>query len=73
MDRGRLLPRPVQLQGRDSADSIATRYRLDGPGIEFWWGKDFPHPSRPVPGPTQPPLYNGYWVILGDKAAGAWP
>ena len=31
-----------------------TRYRLDGSGIEFPCGRDFPHPSRPAPGPTQP-------------------
>jgi hypothetical protein len=28
--------------------SIAARYRLDGPGIECRWGRDFPHPSRPA-------------------------
>jgi len=33
---------------------VATRYGLDGPGIEFRWGRDFPHPSRPAMGPTQP-------------------
>jgi len=35
---------------------IATRYGLDGPGIESRWGRDFPHPSRPAPGTTQPPV-----------------
>jgi len=39
--------------GRDSAVGIATRYGLDGPGIEFQWGRDFPPPSRPALGPTQ--------------------
>ena len=48
--------RPV---GRDSAVAIATRYGLDGPWIESWWGQDFPHPSRPALGPTQPPVQ---WV-----------
>ena len=33
---------------------VATRYGLDGPGIKSRWGRDFPHPSRPVLGPTQP-------------------
>jgi len=30
----------------DSSVGIATRYGLDDPGIEFWWRRDFPHPSR---------------------------
>ena len=25
---------------------IATRYGLDGPGIESRWARDFPHPSN---------------------------
>ena len=40
--------------GRDSSVGIATRYGLFGPEIEFRWGRDFPHPSRPALGPTQP-------------------
>ena len=39
-------------RGRDSAVCIATRYGLDGPGIESRWGRDFSHPSRPALGPT---------------------
>jgi len=27
---------------------ISTSYGLDGPGIEFQWGLDFPHLSRPA-------------------------
>ena len=42
--------------GRDGSVSIATRYDLDGPGLESWWGRDFPHPSRLALGPTQPPI-----------------
>ena len=45
--------------GRDSAVIIATRYGLDGPGIESQRGQDFLHPSRTVLGPTQPPTQ---WV-----------
>ena len=45
--------------GRDSAVGIATRYGMDGLGIESRWGRDFPHPSRPALGPTQPPVQ---WV-----------
>ena len=45
--------------GRDGSIGIATRYRLDGPGIESRWGRDFPHLSRPALGPIQPPIQ---WV-----------
>ena len=45
--------------GQDSAVSIATRYGLDGPGIESRWGPGFPYLSRPALGPTQPPIQ---WV-----------
>ena len=44
------------LGDRDSPVGIATRNGLDGPGIESRWGRDFPHPSRPGLGPTQPPV-----------------
>jgi hypothetical protein len=37
-------------RGRDSAVGIATRYGLEGPGIESRWGRDFPHLSRPALG-----------------------
>jgi hypothetical protein len=42
-----------------SSVSIATRYGLDGPGIESRWGRVFPQPSRPALGTTQPPVQ---WV-----------
>ena len=48
--------RTVKKVGRDSSVGIATRYGLDGPGIESRWGRDFPHPSRPALGPTHPPI-----------------
>ena len=39
------------VMGRDSSVGIATRYGLDGPGIESrCGGRDFPHPSRPALG-----------------------
>jgi hypothetical protein len=41
--------------GQDSSVGIATRYGLEGPGIESRRGRDFPHPSRPVRG--QPASY----------------
>jgi hypothetical protein len=39
---------------QDSSVGIATRYGLDGPGIEYRWRRDFPHPSRPALGTPQP-------------------
>ena len=45
--------------GQDSSVGTATHYRMDGPVIESRWGRDFPHPSRPALGPTQPPIQ---WV-----------
>ena len=56
---------------RDSVVGIATRYGLDGPGIEYRWRRDFPHPSRPALEPTPRILYNGYRVSFpGVKRPG---
>jgi hypothetical protein len=55
----------------DIAVGIASRYRLDGPGIQSWWERDFPYPSGPALGPNQPPIQ----CIPGRsrvKATGAW-
>jgi hypothetical protein len=41
---------------QDDSVGIATRYGLEGPGIESRWGRDFSHLSRPVPRLTQPPV-----------------
>jgi hypothetical protein len=54
--------------GRDSSVSIATRYRLDDPGMKT--GRGFPHPSRPILGPTQPPIQRVPGIFPGVKAAG---
>ena len=36
--------------GRESSAGIATRYRLDGPGIEYRWGAKFSVPAQTGPG-----------------------
>ena len=61
--------------GRDSSVGTATRYELEGAGIESrWGGGEFSAPVQTGPG-THPPslLYNGYLLISGDKAIGAEP
>jgi len=41
-------------RGPGSVVSITTGYVLDGPGIEYRWGRDFLHLCRPALGPSQP-------------------
>jgi hypothetical protein len=45
-----------QYLGWNSSVGIATRYGMDGHGIDTWWGRDFLHPFRTALGPTQPPI-----------------
>ena len=59
----------IYVPGRDSSVGIATRYGMDGPGIESWWRRDFPHPFRPALDTTQPRVLG---LFPGGKAAGAW-
>ena len=49
----------LEIAGRESSVGISTRYRLDGPGIESRWRRDFPRLSRPALRVTQPPIQ---WV-----------
>jgi hypothetical protein len=61
------VPRVAQ----DSSVGIATRYWLDGLGIESRWGKILrTRPDRPWDPPSL--LYSGYRVFPGCKAAGPW-
>ena len=58
--------------GRVSSVGIATRYGLDGPGIESRWGRVFPHPFRPALRLAQSPIQWVLGLFPGGKAAGAW-
>jgi hypothetical protein len=58
---------------RDSSVGIATRYGVDGPGIEPGGGRVEIFRSRsdrPWGSPSH--LFNGCLVFPGDKEAGAW-
>jgi hypothetical protein len=54
-----------------SSVSLATRYGLEGSGIESRWGRDFPHLPDRASSPHSL-LCNGCRVFPGGKAAGAW-
>jgi len=62
--------RTVSKVGRGNVFGIATRYGVNGPGIESRGWRDFPHPPSLVVGPNQPPVQ---WVLvsfLGVKRPG---
>jgi len=60
--------------GRDGVVSIATRYWLDGPGIESRWGggRDFSAPVQTDPGAHLVFCTMGTGSLFRGKAAGAW-
>jgi hypothetical protein len=45
-----------KMSGQGSVVCIATAYGLDGQGIEFRWGRNFPHLPRPTLEPIQTPV-----------------
>jgi len=71
-DKVQIFVTTIVFVGRDSSVGIATRYGLDGPGIESQGGARFSAPVQT--GHWGPPslLYNGCRVSPGGKAAGAW-
>jgi hypothetical protein len=56
--------------GSGSSVGIATGYGMDRPGIEYRWGRDFTHLSRPALGPTQPPVQWVPGLSRGTKQPG---
>jgi len=61
----------LEVVDRDRSAGIATRYGLDGPGIESWLGEIFCICPDRLWGPPSL-LYNRYRIFPGGKAAGAW-
>jgi hypothetical protein len=57
---------------RDSVVRVATRYGLEGPGIESGWQGDLPQFSRPALASAQLPVQWVPYLFTGSKAAGAW-
>jgi hypothetical protein len=60
------------LRGGYSSVGIATRYGLDGPGIEVRWGAIFSAPIQTGPGAHPASNTMGTGSLPGGKAAGAW-
>jgi hypothetical protein len=60
------------IEDRNILVGIATRYGLEGPGIEFRWGQGLPRPSRLVLEYTNPLVKLVADPFSEGKAAGAW-
>jgi hypothetical protein len=60
------------MSGRDSVVGVATRYGLDGPGIESRWRGEIFRICPDRPWGQLSLLYNWYRVFPGGKADGAW-
>jgi hypothetical protein len=56
--------------GRDGVVGIATRYGLDGPGIEFRWGSRFSAPVQTDPGAHPSSYAMGTGSFPGIKLPG---
>jgi len=53
-----------------SSVDIATRYCLEGQGIKFLWGRDFPLPSRQALRSTRSPVQWYRTSFSGVKRSG---
>ena len=56
--------------GRDSSVGIATRYRLDGPGIKSQWGARFPVQTGPGAHPASYTMGTGSYPALKQPGCG---
>ena len=59
-------------RGWDSSVGIATRYGLDGTGIESRWGARFSAPVQTGPGAHSAFCTTGTGSFPGGKAVGVW-
>jgi hypothetical protein len=60
---------PCSMDSRDSVVGMATRYELEGSGLELRCGLKFPHPSVPSTRLTQAPVQAVQVCFQGVK----WP
>jgi hypothetical protein len=56
--------------GQERSVGIATRYGLDGPGIDSRWGRDFSTPTKTGPGAHSAFCTTGTGVSRGVKRPG---
>jgi hypothetical protein len=61
----------IEIWGLDSADGVATRYGLDGPGIECRRGEILLARSDRAWGLSRL-IYNGCRIFSDGKATGTW-
>ena len=54
--------------GRDSSVGTATRYGLDGPGIECRWGAGFSAPVQTGPGAHPAPYTTGTGSLSREQS-----
>ena len=61
---------PLIFVDRDSSVGIATRYGLDGPGIESQWGASFPVQTGPGAHPAFNTMGNGSFPVVKRPGRG---
>jgi hypothetical protein len=67
MDNFKCIKLNVVTVGRDRSLGIAICYGIDGPEIEYGWGRNFPHRSRPPASCTIVPT-----LFPGSKTTRTW-